>query len=81
MKRLHLGLAAAFFAGAVVFTAGAPASAASAPSDVSIASTAGPYDTEGDCLIARNEYNRYYDIDSYCFQYPPLFGLWWFHYS
>lgn len=72
MTRLLQGLVAVVFAGAVVFTTGATASAAS---------TAGPYDTEDSCISARNEYNRYYDIDSACFQYPPIGGSWWFYYS
>ncbi|MFD3377593.1 MULTISPECIES: hypothetical protein [unclassified Streptomyces] len=42
-------------------------------------STAGPFDTYHDCRVVMNEYNRYYEIDSDCFQYP-VFGVYWFYY-
>ncbi|GHD36370.1 hypothetical protein GCM10007147_43680 [Nocardiopsis kunsanensis] len=68
---MYRGLATAFFTGVLVFTTGAAA----------LAGTAGPFETEHNCTITRGEYNRYYDIDSYCFQYPAIGGHWWFHYS
>ncbi len=74
MKRLSRGLAVVLFALLMAFSASGTASAASLH-------TAGPYYSERDCKIARGEYDRYYEIESYCFQSPAFFGNWYFYYS
>jgi hypothetical protein len=73
--KMSVGVATA----ALALTMAATSTAQAAPARAAL-STAGPFDTYHSCRQVMNEYNRYYEIDSDCFQYTPIFGAYWFYY-